>query len=171
MQENLFTPNCIRTRHGKYVNILEPTPDMFIIEDVAYALNKIPRFSGHLKFDYTVLMHSINACLLTAGDKFEALMHDCTEAYIGDLSSPIKQLVPEYQRIETNLRKVMAQAFGFNPEFSQQTHDVDRLLLQMEWDQMMIGNDPSLKQKACMSSSILPFQYHFLNLYNKHKPQ
>lgn len=28
MKENLYTPNCIRTRSGLYVNVFEPKPEM-----------------------------------------------------------------------------------------------------------------------------------------------
>lgn len=174
MKENLFMEDCIRTRSGLYVNVFNPTPDMFCIEDVAWALSKIPRFMGHLKYDYTVLMHSILACQMTKGDKFEALMHDCTEAYLGDLPRPIKKRLTQYQELENNLRKVMAQKFGFNPEFSEQTHMVDSLLLHAEWEALMLDvsdADTGLISLFTAQYSKEDFIKKFLEFYHQYKPQ
>ena len=51
-EENLYTPNCIRTFTGIYVNVFEPTPEMICIEDIAHALSNQCRFSGHLPTFY-----------------------------------------------------------------------------------------------------------------------
>jgi hypothetical protein len=38
-------------------------------------------------------------------------MHDAHEAYIGDLSSPVKGLCPDYQEIELRMWRAVAQRF------------------------------------------------------------
>ena len=54
MKENLYTPNCIRTFTGLYMNVFNPKPDMICIEDIAHALSQQPRFGGHLPRMYSV---------------------------------------------------------------------------------------------------------------------
>lgn len=57
--ENLYTKDCIRTVSGIYVNVFEPKPEMFVIEDIAHALSFMPRFAGHLRWPYSVAQHSL----------------------------------------------------------------------------------------------------------------
>ena len=45
--------------------------------------------------------------------KLAGLLHDASEAYIGDMPSPFKKLMPDYKKLEDNLMKVIAQKFGF----------------------------------------------------------
>ncbi len=33
--ENLYTPDCIRTFTGKYVNVFDPDPETICIEDIS----------------------------------------------------------------------------------------------------------------------------------------
>jgi hypothetical protein len=39
------------------------------------------------------------------------LLHDAAEAYLGDVSTPLKQLIPEYKVIEHRVERVICQAF------------------------------------------------------------
>jgi hypothetical protein len=38
-------------------------------------------------------------------------LHDAAEAYLGDVSTPLKQLIPEYKVIEHRVERVICQAF------------------------------------------------------------
>lgn len=140
MTENLYTPDCIRTVSGRYVNVFEPKPEMFCIEDIAHALSHQPRFSGHLKEFYTVAQHSHYCSLICdPADAYEALMHDSTEAYLLDMPSPIKARMPEYKAVEDNLMKTLAEVFEFRYPLPPSVKVADKEMLQAEWDQFMIG--------------------------------
>lgn len=142
MTENLYTPNCIRTFSGIYVNVFEPKPEMFVIEDIAHALSHQPRFSGHLRDFYTVGQHSIECSKRVPPPiKFDALMHDASEAYLLDMPSPIKARMPEYKAVEENLMKILAEVFHFKYPLPAEVKAVDKQMLELEWHQFMLGNE------------------------------
>ena len=94
------------TVSGKQINLIEPTPDMLDIRDIANSLSKICRFNGHTTHFYNVAQHSVLVCYLmceSEGGDFalEALMHDAAEAYLGDVIKPLKVLIGTiYTRME-----------------------------------------------------------------------
>lgn len=87
----------IQTRTGVAFDLSDPHPSMFKIEDVAYALAHQCRFTGHCSRHYSVSEHSRHVALSVAEVNPEwalaALLHEVEEAYIGDLSSPLKALL------------------------------------------------------------------------------
>lgn len=139
-KEDLFTPNCIRTVTGLYVNVFDPKPEMFCIEDIAHSLSFQCRFGGHLPYFYSVAQHSLNCSYLIKEDehKFAALMHDASEAYLMDLPRPIKANIPEYKAVEDKLLKVIAAKFGFVYPFHEAVKKVDESMLRVEWDALML---------------------------------
>lgn len=144
MEENLYTPNCIRTFTGKYVNVFDPKPEMFCIEDIAHALSQMPRLGGHTKYFYSVAQHCLECHRIVSTwqfhhEKYTMLMHDCAEAYLTDLASPIKKGMPDYQAVEDNLNKVLAEVFGFTYPFNEVIKEVDKITLEDEWKLNMIG--------------------------------
>lgn len=139
-EENLYTPHSIRTFTGKYINVFDPNPDDIIIEDIAHALSNIPRFGGHLPTFYSVAQH----CIMCAGYvkpnlAFEALMHDATEAYLLDIPKPIKLMLPHYVSAEMNLQSIISEKFGLPEMMSPEVKEVDKVMLEFEWNNMMLG--------------------------------
>jgi len=139
MTENLYTPNCIRTVSGQYVNIADPDPETIRIEDIAHALSQLPRFGGHLPRFYSVAQHSMACAELVEPElKLQALLHDASEAYLLDMPSPIKALLPEYQKLELRFMEVVAKKFGFAWPMAPAVVDADRHQLQLEWHEVML---------------------------------
>jgi 5'-deoxynucleotidase YfbR-like HD superfamily hydrolase len=137
----LDTPD-IRTYTGIYVDVSNPQPDMFNIEDIAHALSMQPRFGGHLRRFYSVAQHSIFcACEVPHEYAFAALMHDASEAYLCDIPSPIKKLIPEYKVIEEMVMKCIAEKFGFKLH-QDEIKDVDKYALEYEWSMLVKSNSP-----------------------------
>lgn len=85
----------IVTYTGKTFDLLNPTPDMVCIEDIAHSLAYQCRYTGHTKKFYSVAQH----CVLMAenpellGDSLDKLLHDADETYIGDIARPWKELL------------------------------------------------------------------------------
>jgi uncharacterized protein len=144
MTENLNAVRSIRTISGQYVNVFEPNPDTLLISDIAHALSHQCRFGGHLPRFYSVAQHSLLCYLMAKEDeKFDALMHDASEAYLLDMPKPIKVELSEYNAIEDNLMNVLAKKFGFNYPKSPEVERVDILLLNWEWEVIMLDKKDS----------------------------
>ena len=95
---------------------LKPTPEMVNIYDIAHALSLINRWGGHLKCAYSVAQHCCNVSNMSdPEDQFVGLLHDASEAYIGDMIRPLKylkQMYGVYKKIEHRIDTAIAQAFG-----------------------------------------------------------
>ena len=139
MKENLNVIRSIRTISGQYVNVFEPHQDTLLIEDIAHALSNQPRFGGHLPKFYSVAQHSL-LCYNIANEeeKYNALMHDTSEAYLLDMPKPIKLEMPDYNSIEDNLMNVLADKFEFTYPKTKEVERVDHYLLEWEWNVLML---------------------------------
>jgi len=140
MKENLNAFRSIRTISGNYVNVFEPDVNTLLIQDIAHALSNQPRFGGHLPKFYSVAQHSY-LCWLLANeeDKFDALMHDSSEAYLLDMPKPIKLEMSDYNRIEDNLMRILAKKFDFNYPKTNAVEKIDHYMLEWEWNVLMLN--------------------------------
>lgn len=162
--ENLFMPRSIRTVSGLYVNVFEPKPEMFCIEDIAHALSMQPRFGGHLPKFYSVAQHSVNVAfrLMKMGCdceiRFAGLMHDASEAYLLDVPRPIKTELTNYKAIEDKLMRCLADVFGFAYPLVPEIKEADEAALNYEWQYAMLNNLTGESSAQAKSD--------FLNAYN-----
>lgn len=86
---------------GIYFDLLSPQTSAFTINDIAHALSQLCRFTGHTSEFYSVAEHSLRASYLVPKDyAMQSLLHDAAEAFVGDVSSPLKHLLPNYKDIE-----------------------------------------------------------------------
>lgn len=107
----------MQTISGRAVDFLVPEPASIEITDIAYSLARLARFNGHAKGLYSVAQHSVHVAEHCARPwQLAALLHDAPEAYIGDLTSPMKEASPElaqaFDRIEQRIASVIAGRFG-----------------------------------------------------------
>jgi len=107
----------LQTFTGKKFWPLDPRFEEIYIQDIAAALSKICRFGGHTLVFYSVGQHCVLGSHIVEArtkDKNQALaflLHDASEAYLGDLIRPLKHL-PEFafyreaeKRIEALIEK------------------------------------------------------------------
>lgn len=126
---------CIKTFTGKYINVFDPRPEDICIEDIAHGLSLECRFGKQLPEFYSVAQHSVLVSNLVWGrHKLAALLHDASEAYLGDVPSPIKKRLRDYKRVEKILMKAIAEKFGFEYPFHKSIKEADRHMLIVEMD-------------------------------------
>lgn len=93
---------------------LAAKPDQIRIRDIARGLATKFRYNGHTVVPYTVAEHSVIVSLYVAPEfARQALLHDATEAYLGDMIRPIKYrpIMKAYREAEARLELVIFDRF------------------------------------------------------------
>jgi hypothetical protein len=114
----------LETVSGRKIDVTNPDPDTIEISDIAWALSRMPRFSGHSipYVPYSVAQHCIQVMkeLDPFGSRIQmyGLLHDAAEAYMNDLPSPIKH-IPEIHavisKLEDKLLLTIYESIGIRP--------------------------------------------------------
>ena len=141
MPDDLPAPGpYLQTVSGRRVNPFDPDPSQLDPDDIARALGNVCRFGGHAKAFYSVAQHSVIVSQLVeqrggdAHDAFAALMHDATEAYLGDMPHPLKHrsaLGAAFKAAEEHLERAISERFRIKPDVPE-IKRVDRALLATE---------------------------------------
>lgn len=130
----------LQTASGRFVNPFDPDPAQLDPGDIALALSNVCRFGGHCRPFYSVAQHSVIVSELVEArggdveDVFAALMHDATEAYLGDMPHPIKHRSPlgaAFREAEAALEAVLRERFSIKADVPE-IKRVDRALLATE---------------------------------------
>lgn len=121
-----MSSGIIETASGAFLDIMNPKAEDVSMDDIDFALRRIYRFGGHA--NYTVLQHSLSVfeiCYTLYNEnpshqlRLAALLHDAAEAYIGDIPTPIKNLIPGIEDIEINILKAIYEHLGLSWEDAQ----------------------------------------------------
>jgi len=82
------------------------------IEDIAHGLAFQCRFNGQTSEFYSVAQHSLIVAAIVPPHLYRAaLLHDASEAYLGDVVKPLKGLLHGYKQIEDQLTTRIAEHF------------------------------------------------------------
>lgn len=90
--ENARRGDYIQTFTGRKAYPLDLRPEEVCIEDIAQSLSNLCRFTGHSSDFYSVGQHSVLVSQFGSGRTgLWYLLHDAAEAYINDISRPLKR--------------------------------------------------------------------------------
>lgn len=115
----------IQTYTGKAFDLLDPHPSMVDVRDIAHHLALINRFTGATAVPYSVAQHSV-LCSYQAPQELAltALLHDAAEAYVTDVSRPLKEAMrligtgvskhTDYDEISFRVERAISGRFGVN---------------------------------------------------------
>ncbi len=124
----------IRTSTGRYVNPLKLRASDVCIDDIAHHLSLFCRYTGACPYHYSVAQHSLYVSEIMErkypGSKMMALaglLHDASEAYLGDMASPVKHSsgLKFYRDIEHETGLMIFCVFGLDPKLMSATKPAD----------------------------------------------
>jgi 5'-deoxynucleotidase YfbR-like HD superfamily hydrolase len=108
----------IQTYTGIAFDLMEPAAGQIDILDIGHALSQIGRFGGHTQEFYSVAQHSVLVSEnVPRCDALQALLHDASEAYIGDMVRPLKHSGVMQPFLEAESRLTLAIARKFDLEY------------------------------------------------------
>lgn len=130
----------IQTRNRIAFYPLDPRPEEILIADIAHALSLQCRFTGHTRKFYSVAEHSVHVSrVCDPAEALWGLLHDATEAYMCDVSRPIKRL-PEmaaYKTAEKNLQAAIMNRFSLPADEPAGVKRADTIMLGVEARDLM----------------------------------
>jgi uncharacterized protein len=132
----------METFGGHTVQLMTPSVDDIRIEDIAHHLALQCRFNGACRVFYSVAQHSINVAeLLPKWCKLEGLLHDAAEAYIGDVTRPMKEVLDSsvLPMVEATFNQVIANKFLLKQDATTDllVKDADWIMLKSEAQALM----------------------------------
>lgn len=173
--------SCIKTYTGIMFDPLAPKPEEIKILDIAHSLSMLCRANGHFHSFYSVGQHCINCAREAAARGYSlrvqlaCLLHDASEAYLSDVTRPVKKELPRYLEIETPLQEAIWKVYlgtPLTPEENKQVFEIDDAMLWHEFvalmDTELYPNGPQLlSQPEFAFTGFADTRAEFLKLFEK----
>lgn len=173
--------SSITTYTGKNFDPLDVDESLLDIKDIAHALSLMCRGNGHVQHFYSVAQHSL-ACAKEAKERgyskeiiLGCLFHDASEAYLSDVTRPIKKELTYYLEVEDVLQNIIWKHFInkiLTKEDKKLIFEIDDEMLSLELKELLNEeiNDDYLKLKRKVNLSFISFEQvekEFIDFYKK----
>jgi hypothetical protein len=133
----LFIQPSIQTFSGISFNFITGG-NTVLIDDISHALANICRFGGHTRKFYSVAQHSVMVSyIVPAPLALWGLLHDAAEAYMGDMTRPLKELMPAFKDIEKRVEREIWELFGLQGDLPAEVKHADLVMLATERRDLM----------------------------------
>lgn len=160
------------TYKGIKFDYLNPTPEMIDIDDIIQSLTRLNRFVGHSKRPYSVAEHSYYCYTMAKRlgysnrEQLLTLIHDFTEAYVGDCPAPLKELLPMFSSIESKVEEAICKHIGIEPPTPEEHRKIKRIDLTMLFIEMrdLTKHSEELFLSDAIYSEFLSDAYFSLNV-------
>jgi hypothetical protein len=133
--------NTILTASGGMVSFNPVDVSEVKLRDVALGAARETRFNGQYRETvpfYSVAEHCVWASYIApAGSRLSALVHDAAEAFIKDITKPLKLLLHDYAVIENKVEDALRSHFGWPDWHTPAVKLVDKQMLLAEQAAMM----------------------------------
>ena len=135
----------IKTISGVMIDPARPRPELIVIHDVAHALSMLCRANGHFIHFYSVGQHCLNCAAearargLSTRLQLACLLHDASEAYLSDVTRPVKEELPAYLTIEKPLQDMIWKKYlgtPLTPQEEAQVFEIDDEMLYYEFEHL-----------------------------------
>lgn len=119
---------------GKLINIHEPSPESITLYDIAVGLNNVCRFGGQIHTHHGVDKHTLLVHHLAPPHlKKCALLHDASEAFLGDVIKPLKEILGDaYKTIEQRFELLIFDKYGVDISLLAEIKAYDMQALELE---------------------------------------
>lgn len=159
-QKAVMILGSIKTFSGIMFDPMAPQQENIHIRDIAHALSMLCRANGHFKSFYSVGQHCLNCVQEAAARGYSlrvqlgCLLHDGSEAYVSDITRPVKQVLPMYLQIEEPLQAAIWDKWltpKLTQEETRQIFEIDDDMLLHEFlvlmDTALADSIPPLKSR------------------------
>lgn len=142
MYKTSLNPDNILTYTGIVMNPAHPKESDINIKDIAHCLSFMCRANGHINHFFSVGQHSVNCFKEAQIRKYPLklqlalLLHDGSEAYLADITRPVKRNLNHYLEIEDGLQKTIYKKFGIKDLTDREQlliNEIDNVMLYHEF--------------------------------------
>lgn len=139
-----FTQTAIALCDGQafdFADITAFSPTPYVI---AHGLSNVCRYAGQSRRFYSVAEHSYHVSNLVAPPyQLQALLHDASEAFIGDVVTPFKKILTEYRAFEEAITAHVHDYYGFPEKLHASVKEADLAAYFCEFPQLFLFDVPS----------------------------
>ena len=121
---------------------MAPHHEEIVLTDIGHALSMLCRYGGHTSRFYSVAEHCVRMSRAVSPENaLWALLHDATEAYMGDMIRPLKRSMPAYVEAEDRLMQAICDRFDIDHEIPAEVHEANSRIL-LDERAALLGQPP-----------------------------